>query len=360
MATAVNIFDEITPGNIISYWDAFRSNQQSYMGEMLFTPKQQLGMKLNKIGGRAGLPVELKASGFDTQATYRDRLSIETSSQTMAFFRERMTINEELRQEMMRIYSAGNANVLTPLLNNIFDDTNNLIMGARVARERMAMQLISTGKISVNAHGVMMDYEYGLDEATQKYEVEKSWSDPTADILNEIQNIKDAFNTEHGVNLAYMLMTTKTFGYFVNNEGIRQTLYPNSPAAAAIHIRRDAIKQLILDTVGITVLFNDNVYATQVGGGAKKFYPDNVVTFLPDNLVLGNMMFGTTPEQMDLMAKAESDLHISITDTGVAVVNRTLTHPVNIETMVSQICLPSFSSDVENGAGAILIASVTK
>ena len=358
--SVVNIFDLITPGNIIAYWDNIRANQSAYMGEILFPSKQQLGMELNKIGGRAGLPVELKASGFDTQATYRDRLSVESSSQTMAFFRERMKIDEKTRQQMLQIYTAGNTDILTPLLNNIFDDTNNLIMGARVSRERMAMQLISTGKISVNANGALLDYDYGLDESTQRYEVTASWAIKTTDILSEIQNIKDAFNTEHGINLAYMIMTTKTFGYFVNNEGIRQTLYPNSPNAADIHIRRDAIKQLILDAVGIIVLFNDNVYATQVGGGAKKFFPDNIVTFLPDNLTLGNMMFGTTPEQMDLMAKASSNLQVSITDTGVAVVNRILEHPVNIETMVSQICLPSFSSDVENGAGAILIASVTK
>ena len=41
-----------------------------------------------------------------------------------------------------------------------------------------------------------------------------------------------------------------------------------------------------------------------------------------------------------------------------AVTNKILDDPVNIETIVSQICLPSFSSDVEGGAGAILIANV--
>lgn len=358
--SAVSLFDLITPGNVISYWDDFRAKQTNYMGELLFPSKQQLGMKITKIGGRAGLPVELKPSAFNAQATYRDRLSVETSSQSMAFFRERMSIDEETRQRILEVMSGGNANVMVPLLNNIFDDTNNLIAGARVARERMAMQLISTGTISISAGGVEMEYDYGIDDATQKYTVQTSWSDPDADILEEIQNIKDDFNTRHGINLAYMVMTTKTFSYFVNNKGIRQTLYPNSPAATEIHIRRDAIKELILASVGITVFINDNVYATQVGGGAKKFFPDNVVTFLPDGFVLGNMVFGTTPEQADLMTNQATTAKVSITDTGVAVVTNVVPHPVNIETMVSQICLPSFSSDVENGAGAILIAKVVK
>lgn len=357
---AVDIFDLVTPGNIVAYWDKSKANQTAYMGELLFPPKQQLGMKINKIGGRAGLPVELKASGFDTQATYRDRLSVEASSQTMAFFRERMKIDEETRQEMLKLRTAGNNTVLDPLLNNIFDDTNNLIMGARVARERMAMQLISSGKISIVSNGVNMEYDYGLDTSTQTAQAKVDWSDPNADILKEIQDWKDAYNTEHGINLSYAIMTTKTFGYFVSNKGIIKTLYPNSADITGIHVRRDAIKQLVLDAVGVQILLYDQVYATQVGGGAKKFFPDNVITFLPDGFTLGNMIFGTTPEQMDLMGNVLTNATVSITDTGVAVTNMMIPHPVNIETMVSQVCLPSFGSDVENGAGAIFIATVVK
>ena len=53
-----------------------------------------------------------------------------------------------------------------------------------------------------------------------------------------------------------------------------------------------------------------------------------------------------------------SRLGNNIVDTGVAVYTRTVDHPVNVETVVSQIALPSFGADVNGGAGSILIASV--
>ena len=93
--SAVTIFDIMTPGNVISYWDA-RKGVQNYMGEMLFPHTKQLGTELTKIGGREGIPVELKASAFDTQTTFRDRLSIETRTQTMPFFKEGMKIDEKI------------------------------------------------------------------------------------------------------------------------------------------------------------------------------------------------------------------------------------------------------------------------
>ena len=95
------------------------------------------------LGGHAGVPVELKASAFDVQATFRDRLSVETRTQTMPFFKEGMRVDEKIRQQLLNLASAGNSQVLAPLVSNIFDDTSNLLRGARVVRERMAMGVVA-------------------------------------------------------------------------------------------------------------------------------------------------------------------------------------------------------------------------
>jgi len=56
--------------------------------------------------------------------------------------------------------------------------------------------------------------------------------------------------------------------------------------------------------------------------------------------MLGNTWFGTTPAESDLMSGAAAN--VSITDTGVAVVTAKKIDPVQVETIVSMICLPSF------------------
>lgn len=353
-----SIFDIVTPGNIIEYWNATNADQSLYMGEKLFPVKKQAGIELSKIGGSAGLPVELKASAFDTQATYRDRLSIEVSKQKMPFYRERMKIDEETRQELLNIASAGNSNVLMPFVNKIFDDTNNLIRGARVARERMAMELISTGKVNILGNGVKLTYDYGFNKRKQFVTPATAWSDTEHSTpLQDLQDWKDEY-AKQGITLGYAIMTTATFNLIVRNKGVVKQLYPNNTDPSGLLIRRPQVKQLVFDSVGIQILINDNMYATTVGGEGKNFFPNNVVTLIPSSGVLGNMVFGTTPEESDLLSNQNFNGSTSIVDTGVAVTNLVIPHPVNIETIVSQICLPSFSTDMVGGAGQILIATV--
>ena len=356
---AISIFDIVTPGNVISYYDSRMANQDTYMGEMLFPATKQLGTEMPKIGGRGGVPVELKASAFDVQATFRDRLSVETRTQTMPFFKEGMRVDEKIRQQLLNLASAGNAQVLAPLVRNIFDDTSNLLRGARVTRERMVMELISTGKIAINNNGVAMEYDYGIDEDYQKVKVAKAWSDTeNSNPLKDMRDWVEDFKIRYGVTLGYAVMTSKTFSYIANNKNVIKQLYPTVTDPSGLMIRNEQVKQLVLDTVGVRILINNNIYATQVRGANKKFFPDNVVSFLPDSGVLGNMVFGTTPEEVDLLNSALTSAKVQITDTGVAVKTSVSYDPVNVNTIVSQICLPSFNSDVEGGAGLILIAKV--
>ena len=56
---------------------------------------------------------------------------------------------------------------------------------------------------------------------------------------------------------------------------------------------------------------------------------------------LGSTWFGTTPEEADLIG-GNTDAEVSIVNTGVAVTTLVIPHPVNVETIVSEIVLPSF------------------
>ena len=74
-------------------------------------------------------------------------------------------------------------------------------------------------------------------------------------------------------------------------------------------------------------------------GDTLKFMPTNTFVMFPDG-ELGKTWFGTTPAESDLMSSAVAN--VSITDTGVAVTTVTKADPVQVETIVSMICLPSF------------------
>lgn len=351
----MKLFDLITPANITAYWDAYNDNQDLYLGDKLFPVKKIAGIELNKIGGRAGLPVELKPSAFDTQAPYRDRLSIEVQKSKMPFFRERMKIDETTRQQIMAI---SNDAILATYVDKIFDDANNLIRGAKVARERMAMELISTGKINVKGNGSNLTYDYHLNKK-QKVTAGASWhntavSTPLEDMLDWVTQ----FNKDFRVKLGYAVMTTTTFNHIKASESVARALYPTATTTSGLLIYPSQVRDLVRNYVGVEILINDNVYATEVGGVGIPFFPDDIITFLPSGGVLGNMVMGTTPEEVDLLSNSKFASNTTIVDTAVAVYTRTLDHPVNVETIVSQIALPSFGADINGGAGSILIADV--
>lgn len=53
-------------------------------------------------------------------------------------------------------------------------------------------------------------------------------------------------------------------------------------------------------------------------------------------------MFGTTPEESDLLGGNSDSAKVAIVDTGIAVTTIKHADPVNVETKVSMIALPSF------------------
>ena len=351
----MNLFDILTPANVAMYWDKTKEDQSKYMGNILFKPKKIVGLEINKIGGRAGLPVQLKASAFDTQATTRERQSIEMTKQKMPFFRERMEIDETLRQQLMVI---TNEQLLKGFMSQIFDDTNNLIRGAKVRREKMAMELISTGHIKIEGNGVKLDYDYGLGR--QQF-VDADWSNTaTSTPVQDLIDWVDFARTKLYVNMGYAVMTTKTFNLIKASESTRKAMFPLVQATNvdSMLITNQQVKDFVQNATGLTILINDTAYAEHVGGSGLPLYPDMRVTLLPQGGVLGDYVFGTTPEEIDLLGKANTGADVRIVDTGVAITTRTLTHPVSVETFVSQICLPSFSADIENGSGSIMIAKL--
>ena len=114
----------------------------------------------------------------------------------------------------------------------------------------------------------------------------------------------------------------------------------------------DAIKVL----TGLTVYTNDDIYYPEgtektKDATASRYFPENVVSLLPGT-TLGYTVFGTTPEESDLLS-SPNIANVRITDTGVAITTMKQADPVNVETKVSQTVMPSF----ENG-DKILIATV--
>lgn len=342
------IFDFVTSQNIVSYWNTMNlAETDALLGDELFPSQQKLGLNLEWIKGASGLPVVLKPSAYDVAALKRDRIGFEEISTKMPFFKESMLVDEELRQNLNMVLETGNQAYIDTIINRIFDDDMNLLRGARAQRERMRMSLLTTGTITISANGQDYDYDYGL-ETYQQVTPTAKWDDPDTDIVSQIRGWQDVVEQQTGSRPTRAVCSSKTMGYIYANNIIRNAIWGNDSTAP---VSRPKVNEYILAELGLTIAVYTKKYVNEAGNVTSYIPDDTFVLFPTGNL--GTGWFGTTPEQSDLMSG--SSANVSITDTGVAVCTSKKIDPVNVDTKVSMIYLPSFERIPE-----ILIATVAE
>ena len=332
----MGIFDLVKSDALVAYWETLATQQPPYMGEELFPSEQKLGLDLKWIKGAKGLPVVLLPSAYDVKAKKRDRIGFDKLSAEMPFFKESTTIDEELRQQLNMVIATGNQAYIDSVVNNVFDDEMRLLVGARAQRERMRMQALTTGAISIRANGQDYDYDYQIPE-NHKGSVKVSWSDPNATIIDDIRDALDVVEEDTGVRPSRATCSSKTWAYFRKNVEIRNAILGND---SGVPVSENKIRAYLVEELGLEVRENSKKYRDE-SGTEQKFVDDDLFVMFPSG-TLGKSWFGTTPEQSDLMSGTAAN--VTITDTGVAVTTTKETDPVNVDTKVSMIFLPSFEA----------------
>lgn len=334
----MTIFDLVKAPELTSYWEEHRQDMPPYLGEELFPADKKLGLKLDWIKGANGLPVVLKPSAFDVGAVPRPRIGFDKLSAEMPFFKESTYIDEELRQQLNMVMETGNQAYIDAVMNRVFADEMHLLEGARARREQMRMMALTTGAIAITANGQAYNYDYGIPN-DHKSEVTTSWSTTTSDPIEDMRKAMDKIEDDTGVRPTRGVCTRKTWGYLRVNEKIIKSIFvlSNGQVSALSDAR---LSQYLMDELGLELIVYGKRYKND-SGTATQFVPDDTVVLFPEG-TLGNTWFGTTPEESDLMGTGAAN--VSITDTGVAVTTVQKSDPVNVETKVTMICLPSFES----------------
>ena len=336
----------VSPAAISMNWNEAQTNADPYLGEALFPRKQKAGLDLKWFRGYKGLPVALMPSAFDAQATYRDRIGVKAVETEMPFFREGFKIKEKDRQNILRAMDTNDPYV-REIIANVFDDAGQLIEGARVVAERERMQLLFAKDgnvgITIQANDVDYTYNYDTDGSWKRSNYiglvgNKQWTDTdNSDPFADIQNAKDKVRDKGGIP-RILAMNSATFRTLRGNKKILNKFITNTGVAVGVASDGDLIKMLKETAELDGIVLYDKKYQ-DVSKNTHKFCPDGYVALLPDG-ALGNTYLGTTPEEADLQGKVIAD--VSIVDTGVAVTQVLNPHPVNVNTYVSEIVLPSY------------------
>lgn len=343
------IFDYFTAKALAVYYNTTLSekNMQPFLGDELFPARKKVGLDLKWIKGAKGLSTSLSLSAFDAKSVKKDRIGFSAVQTKMPFFKNDMLIDEELRQDLLIAIESGNTEYIDTILRNIFDDVITLLDAAAVARERMRMQLLSSGTIVLANNGQEYSYDYGLS-ADQKYTPAKLWSSADSDPLADIQAMQDVIENKGYARPRRAITSRAVIRNLMKNAGIKQALYVMSNGN--VTLTENNILSYFRDNANLSIAVYDKSYLDE-SGVAQRYLPEDLFIMIPEG-DLGKTWFGTTPEEADLRSGA-TDAEVSIVDTGVAITTTKTTDPVSVDTKVSQVTLPSFEA-----ADQVIIADV--
>ena len=334
----MNIFEaKITAQNVRAIWEA-NENVAPFLGEVFFPNTKQVGLDLNLIKGKSGAPVALVSANWDTNVLFRDRIGFNELHAELPYFKEAYQVSEKLRQKII----TSSEQYRAPLFSEVFNDINDLLLGADVTAERMRMQLLGTGTISIQENGVDKQYDYGFDNAKQFKTEAKLWN---AEGATPLKSLADQIENAENV-------TKSRPQYAVMGKAVAKSLFYSpevdkyfaSVTPVVNYATPSQRKAYVEATLEIKIFVSDKKYVKARDFKNRteiSYYPEDRYTLI-STLDLGETVYGTTPEEIDLLGGGNDQvLSCEVLSNGVAITTWRIVDPVNVNTKVSEVVVPS-------------------
>lgn len=334
-----NIKDLVTANSVGAYWDNFPSDQ-ALLGEMLFPNERIIGDDATWLKGSNNGAIGLSIASYDTNVLELSRGEFEKITSSIPFFKNSMTVNEKLRSELNRVLKYGDEKMRDVLLNRIFNDTLTLRRNADVRIERMRWEAITTGRLNISENGVNFVLDYKMP-AENKVTPTTSWGSTGANPIADLNAWKLKMSAV-GKTVSRAFMNSITYNKMVQSVAAKYVV-------ASTMLPTATVEQYIKTETGLTFYVYDGAYKA-VDGTIVKYIEDNIVVLAPA-VALGSTMFGTTPEESDLMS--DNAANVYVTDPGITVTAYGTVDPVAHIIKASMVTAPSFP-EVDN----VIVATV--
>ena len=332
---AKSIYELVTSSNMVAYW--LEKNLNTYtIGEQLFPFKKEIGCEIDWIKGANNQPVGLRLSAYDSKAIRRDRQGVEKYKTEMPFFKESMVVDEKMRQQLNTLMQTQNETIINAIIVKIFNDQIKLITAAYETIERMRMQVLTTGALTISSNGQSYTYDYGMP-ARNKITVNTAWDSASANIIKDINDVKKVARRA-GYKLTRAMCNSNLLEALTANTNISKRIYAMSNGD--VYITSEQVKRFIESEANLVIAVNDEGYIDETTGNFVNYLSDDTFVLMPEG-TLGETHLGVTPEESDLMTGA-TKAEVSLVETGIAVTTFAIEDPVNVETKVSMVALPSF------------------
>lgn len=313
----------------------------NFMGEALFpsTKTDNFKMTIRRIVENGNLPVMAFVHSLDTEARIGDRPDYEELKVEKLFIKEKLNQGERLAEYLSKYTPDSEVKAF------IFNDLANLYVRVLTRIELMRMQLLSTGVIVVNENNAQANVNFGYKASHN--DTMTGWNDPAHDIIADLNGIVRKAKND-GYTITRALTSDKIISYICANTAIQAYF-----TRANILPTESNVLNWIASNFGIEFATNENFYKVRAKDTAKhRFYPENKITWIAGNEVLGKTVYGVTPEELELTSGTDAQV------TSNAYVVGTMwkaNDPVTTWTKASAVALP-----VPNDIDRLYITTIVK
>lgn len=290
---------------------------RNYVGLTLFPTNEvtELTFEYFKDANRLPVMASLQAYGAEAQIAGRDGITKITGE--IPPIKRKIPLRE---RELIALKREGAGDV-DLVRNTLYNDLDNMIDSVQARIEKMRMDAIAYGQLTLNENGVVMTVDYGVPPGNKETLKNSDaaggyWDKASAEPITKIQEWVNAVVSACGVRPTRALTSNTVVANMVKNAQVRKMVYGDNGGSRAVSLNQlnELLATLDLPQIA-TYDLQVRVQAENGTLSTVRFFPEKRFVLLPPTAV-GDTLMGPTAEALldpEVDAKEASGVYAIVT-----------------------------------------------
>lgn len=272
---------------------------RQYVGATLFPVNAVNELTFEYWKDQSLLPVMASLQAYGAEAQIASRDGATKISGEIPPIKRKIPLNE---RELIALKREGAGDV-DRVRNQLYNDLDNMIDSVQARIEKMRMDAIAYGGMTLNENGVILSVDYGVPAGNKETLAASDtaggyWSYANAEPITKIQEWVDAVVGACGVRPTRALTSNTVAAYLLKNAQIRKMIYGDQGGSRAISMNQinDLLSSLNLPQIA-TYDLQVRVQAESGTISTVRFFPEKRFVLLPPT-ACGETLMGPTAEAL--------------------------------------------------------------
>lgn len=269
------------------------------LGEELFPEVKRQSLEFDMLTNGSKTPVIASVHGFDTESEIGQR-EAEKKAIELALIKRKMQLKE---REIIALESPRNEAEKAYLMKNVYADFDALVESIRARIEAMRMEIVATGKITLNENNLDAVIDFGVPAENKAAAVD--WSSADANPINDMITWKNQLDTAP----TRVLTSTTVLAKILSNKNVINALFGKDSTRIA------SVGELntYLESLQLPKIYTYDAKYRKLGADGKytkhRYFPENAFVMMPGE-TLGETIYGPTAEEIRLQRDPSVDIKL--------------------------------------------------